>query len=196
MAPRWYAARTEPRAEYQAASQLSRDGFEIFFPRVKTPHPRIGHTDMPLFPGYLFLRCDPEGGSWPLFRPGHRILGWVKFGSEVASLPDAEVSELMARVESINRQGGLWRRYRPGEWVRVLSHGMATVAEVVEESKSPQGRVKVLLEFMGRLVSAQVGWQDLTPIQDEQYPKRRVPRRTRGGGRWIRDAGSPALSTA
>ena len=73
---------------------------------------------------------------------------------------------------------------------------MATVAEVVEESKSPQGRVKVLLEFMGRLVSAQVGWQDLTPIQDEQYPKRRVPRRTRGGGRWIRDAGSPALSTA
>lgn len=193
MALRWYAVRTEPRAEYQAASQLTQDGFDIFFPRVQSPDPRVGHTDLPLFPGYLFLKCDPETEGWPSFRAGHRIANWVSFGGDIAWIPDDDVTKLMERVENINSHGGQWRRYSPGELVQVLSHGMEAVAEVVEEPKSPEGRVKVLLEFMGRVVSAQVAWRDLRPITDNLHRK---PRRTRGKGRWIRgpgfSAGAPA----
>jgi len=103
--------------------------------------------------------------------------------------------QLMERVDQINGQGGLWRRYRPGELVRVLSHGMEATAEVIEEPKSPQGNVKVLMEFMGRLVSAQVTWHDVQPIQDGPQHKLRIPRRTRGRGRWINSIGLPATAT-
>ena len=191
MARRWYIARTKPRAEFLAAEELSRDGFETFFPQVKRPQNRNSHADTPLFPGYLFLRCELDGDRRSSFRQGHHLLGWVGFGGEVPSVPDEVVAALTNRVEALNDQGGLWRRFKPGDKVFVTSSKIQSLAEVVEEAKSPETRVRVLLQFMDRLVSAQVPWQDLQPMegQREGQPdaKARAPRRTRGRGRPIRE---------
>ncbi len=196
MGLQWYVARTEPRAEFMAADELGRDGIEVFFPRIKAPFPRLGHTDTPLFPGYLFLRCDPNAEGWPSFRRKHRIAGWVTFGGEVPCLPDEVMAELMTRWETIKLQGGILKRFPRGQKVRIVGGGMETVAEVLEEAKSPQAPAKVLLHFMGRLIQAQVPWENLQPADDEPMETQRIPRRTRGKGRWIRDNGHRALATA
>ena len=192
---RWYVVRTESRAEYLAAKELNRDGIEVFFPRIKTNQPRNGHYDTPLFPGYLFLRCIPDDESWPTFGPRHRILGWLKFGGEFPWLPNEEVNDLQERAASINHQGGVWRRFRPGERVRVVSRTIQGVAEVVAGTKSPEGRVRVLLEFMGRVVAAQVPWDSIQPLESEPGEPRQLSRRTRGRGRWIQGFGSRATAT-
>ena len=49
-------------------------------------------------------------------------------------------------------------------------------------------------EFMGRLIQAQVPWSDLQPVQDRPPEKARIPRRTRGQGRWVRGFGPGSLS--
>ena len=139
MGPSWYVLLTEPRAEYLAAAELSRDGFEIFFPRVKAAHHRAGHTDEPLFPGYLFLHHDIDSDGWPSFRIAHHVVGWVSFGGVIPSIPDQTITELACRVEAINTSHGLWQRFRPGEMVRVVSGNLDGLAEVVEEAKSPRG---------------------------------------------------------
>ena len=114
------------------------------------------------------------------------MIGWVSFGGDIPSLPDNTVAELMEHWEAVNRQGGLWRRFRPGEKVRVVSHSLEGLAEVVKEAKSPHSRVQVLLQFMGSLVRAHVPWENLQPIEDRLEEKPRPPRRTRGRGRWVR----------
>ncbi|MCE2463810.1 MAG: transcription termination/antitermination NusG family protein [Dehalococcoidia bacterium] len=58
MALKWYVARTRPLAEYAARDHLETAGLEVFMPCARTCTPRLGHEDMPLFPGYLFLRYD------------------------------------------------------------------------------------------------------------------------------------------
>ena len=196
MARRWYIVRTKPRAEYLAAEELGRDGFETFFPRVKSPHNRNSHADTPLFPGYLFLRCELDGDGRSSFQQGHHVLGWVSFGGEVPSVPDEVVSALRERAAAIDRGGGFWRRYRPGEKVRINSNNIESLAEVIEEAKSPQVRVKVLLSFMGRLVSAQVPWENLQPTEDLSGEKLRPARRTRGRGRWIQGFGPLPVASA
>jgi len=197
---RWYVIRTEPRAEYLAANELERDGFEIFFPRLKTPEPRRAHYDTPLFPGYMFIRCDPDDEGWPSFRPAHRVSGWVRLGGEVPSVPDEVVTNLVQRLESVNSGTGFWRRYRAGEKVNVVSRSIQGLAEVVEEPKSPRARVTVLIEFMGRLVQAKIPWQNLRPLEEgyqEGYQAiQRAPRRTRGRSRWIRGFGARAEAGA
>ena len=195
MARQWYIVRTKPRAEYLAAEELGRDGFETFFPQAKSPHNRISHADTPLFPGYLFLRVDLDGDGRYSFHQRHHLLGWVSFGGEIPSVPDEAVSALRERVAAIDSGGGLWRRYRPGEKVRIVSNKIESLAEVIEEAKSPQARVRVLLSFMGRLVSAQVPWENLQPIEEPPMETNRSPRRTRGRGRWIQGFG-PAAAVA
>lgn len=196
MALRWYVVRTEPRGEYLAADELRRDGFEVLFPRAKAPHPRTGHGDVPLFPGYLFLRCNANGEMMPSLARAAHVLGWVRFGGVVPALPDEFVEGLGRRLEAINREGGLWRRFRRGEKVRVVSGSLQNLAEVVEAAKSPRARVRVLMEFMGRVVSAHVPWENLRSIEGELAESYRVPRRTRGRGRWIRGFGSRAAAAA
>lgn len=196
MAAKWYVIRTQPRSEYLAAGELTRDGFEIIFPRVKVVQPRLGHTDMPLFPGYLLIRCCPEAEGWPNFRPGHRVVGWVRFGGEVPSLPDEVVAHLVQRLEAVNAAGGMWRQFQAGEQVEIVSNSLHGPAEVMETAKSSEARVKVLLNFMGRLVSAQVPWEYLRPVEKETIHKGQASRRTRGKGRWVQGFGPRATVSA
>ena len=195
MVRRWYVARTRPRVESLASSELIRDGLEVFLPRINSPLPNGGFTDELLFPGYIFIQCDPETSGWPIFRSEHRLLGWLGFDGVVPALPDKAIDALMGHINDINGEGGLWRRYEVGEMVNVVSSTMSGLAEVLETSKSPQSRVKVLMEFLGQLVPAQVPWENISPLsqQNSNNPSR-APRRTRGRGRWVRGFGpSPAI---
>ena len=201
MAQRWYVIRTKPQCEYVAAGALERDGFEFFFPCVRTRRPRAGRADIPLFPGYIFLRYDPDLPQWPAIRSLPGILGWVRFGSVAPTLPDKDISNLAQRVGDINEEGGLWTRFRKGERVRVVSGKVDSLAELVDEPNSPEARVRVLLEFMGRRISAQVPYSQLQRVSDDLFEAvhRRRLRRTRGGGRWIRGSGpraAPAVGRA
>ena len=195
MVQHWYVVRTEPRSENAAASELRRAGFEALLPSVKTPHPRTGDSEIPLFPGYLFLKCDMESAPQLITLAPH-VSGWVSFGGTVPPLPEEFVPSLMQRLESIGQEGGLWRRFSKGEIVQIAAGNVEGLAEVLEEPKSPRDKARVLMEFMGRLVRAQVPWQDLRPVEDGPIPNHRGPRRTRGRGRWIQGFGQRSLAAS
>ena len=192
MGSRWYVLRTMPRQEHLAEKELRQDGFETFFPTVGRPSQSDNKPDTPLFPGYLFLRCDPEADGWPAFRMAHRVIGWVRFGGVIPSLPEAAIAAIAVQVE--NSGQGLWRRFEKGEKVFVNSAGLECFAEVLEATKSPRSRSKVLLHFMGRLVKAQIPWDELSPVQDHPNERERLSRRTRGRGRWINGNGPRPLA--
>jgi transcriptional antiterminator RfaH len=193
---KWYVLRTEPRSEYLATDELTKDGYEIFFPRVAAVSPRLGREDEPLFPGYLFIRWEITGQGLPTFRPAHRVAGWLNFGGTIPSIPGSDVSRLQERIEEIDHRGGIWHSYQTGEHVRVVSRQFDCLAQVTEQPKSAKGRVRVLLDFMGRLVPTEVPWNNLRPIDDvpdamesiigqNSAANAKRTRRTRGKGRWV-----------
>ena len=194
----WYLIRTRPRSEYKAAAGLERSGYEYYFPKVRTPKPRPGHDDTPLFPGYLFVRYHRNGNGLPPLNRISGLIGWVDFDGAVPEVPDEIIEELSQRIDAINNHGGHWRRFKPGETVQVTSGRMNNLAKVLEEPESPQSRVQVLLNFMGRMVRARVPWRDLEPVNGVpgSYWPSRSPRRTRGRGRWIRGQGPRASEGA
>ena len=194
----WYLIRTKPRCDYIAATALRRHGYELYFPQVRAPWYRSGDKEVPLFPGYLFLRYDTNEPGWPTLSMLPGILNRVRFGGVVPTVPDEVITSLEIRVDAINSEGGLWTRFRRGDRVHVVSGKMEGLAEVVEEPTSPQARVRVLLEFMGRLVPAQVPVGNLSAVDKNTltHGNRGGFRRTRGRGRWIRGVGPRALASA
>jgi transcriptional antiterminator RfaH len=195
MEKRWYVLRTKPNSESLAAANLERQGYELFLPRVTAPQVKHGGYRMvPLFPGYLFLRCADPYYGWPQVQYTPGVLGWVQLGGETPAVPDQVVDELAERVTVINSTGGLWRRFKPGERVVVTSGRLEGLARVLEGPKTPEGRVRVLMEFLGQLVTATVPWEDVQEVQgDSLVSGRKRGRRTRGAGRWIKGFG-PCLA--
>ena len=189
----WYVARTRPRAEHAARACLEAKGIDCFLPCVNRPHPQPGYHNVPLFPGYLFLRWDMwEQGPHPV-REVPQLVGLVTFEGVAPLVPGDVISELRHRVEAINRDGGLWTRFQVGERVHVRLGPAESLAEVVVGAESPREHVRVLLEFLGRQVHAKVPWQDVWLVKDHDLVwdrEARPPRRTRGRGRWIKGYGS------
>ena len=188
MSRRWYVVRTKPQAEYIAADALRQKGYEHFFPTVPMPLRRFGKKEIPLFPGYLFLRCDWDEHHLPAISLLPGVLGWVRFDGATPPISDEIIGDLARRLQAINEGGGTWTRFKPGQTVRLVSGNFESLARVIDEPKSPYSRVRVLMEFMGQFVSAKVPWNDLRMAPEDytgfQSPGRR--RRTRGKGRWIR----------
>ena len=199
MALRWYLARTRSRAEYSARDQLQSIGVDVFMPRVLTLHPRPGRDEAPLYPGYLFLRLDREADHAPDLRMVPRIRGLVSFGGEVPSVDDRVIDAIAERVEAINAGGGLWTSPAHGDQVTVTIGRTEVPAQVVDHNASPRARVRVLLEFFGRQVPAELSagsaaFAGRRPL--DRIVRPRIPRRTRGRGRWIQGYGVRVAESA
>ncbi len=190
---RWYAAYIRPRMEAVTAISLEHAGFQVFAPGIRTHHPTRGITNAPPFPGYLFIRHNLEEHGWPLLNRVPHALGLVQFGGVAAPIPDEVIDDLMRRLDEINSTSGPWNTFRAGDTVRIRSGRLDSLAQVVSEARSPQARVRVLMEFLGQQVYTEVPWHDIWPAKDNAFlgasPPATSIRRTRGHGRWIRGFG-------
>ena len=176
-----------PSTQPRAVSRVPASKCSCRVPRRQKPRP--GHWNTPLFPGYLFLRYDMEKGGLRQLRKMPQLVGMVTFQGTVPPVPDQVISDLAERVETLNAFGGVWTRYRTGERVTVSLGPVESLARVVSGATSPQARVRVLLEFMGRMVEAKVPWRHVQPVGHGSSligdRNGRPRRRTRGRGRWI-----------
>ena len=200
MALAWYVARTNPRAEYLARDQLENKGVEYYLPVVSNQSPRKGRQDAPLFPSYLFLRYDTESPESTSLRAIPGLTGLVNFDGVAPLIPDDVIVHLRQLVAEMNESGGVRSRFKPGDqvWVRWGSGETEDLAEIVADTRSAQGRVRVLIEFLGRLVHGDVPRSSIRPVQDGEPAGNKVRslsrRRTRGNGRWIEGFGTRAAA--
>lgn len=191
----WYVLRTKPRSDRIAFENLEKNGYKVFFPEIDIPITGQMYKRTPLFPGYLFIRLDPQK-SWPLIGLVPGVLGWLRSDGKIPSICDEVISELRERVKFIADDGGLWTKFKPGQIVRVVSGKLEGLARVVEEPRSPESKVKVLLEIMGRHVPSHVPWHHIQLVGSKLNNKvtNRPARRTRGKGRWIKGNGPRELA--
>ena len=199
MALRWYLARARPRGEYAARDQLRSLDVDVFMPTVLTPQPRPGREDAPLYPGYLFLRLDRDEDHADRLRMIPQFAGFVTFGGIAPPVDDHVIEGIAGQVDAVNATGGLWRRPAHGDRVVVTLGGTEIPAEVVDHNASPRARVRVLLEFLGRQVPAELsgGTAARAGFQSPDFvPAPKAARRTRGGRRWIRGYGARATVPA
>ena len=191
----WYVLRTKPRSDRIAFENLEKNGYNVFFPEIDIPITGHMYKRTPLFPGYLFIRLDPQK-SWPLIDLVPGVLGWLRADGKIPFIGDEVISELRERVKFIADDGGLWTKFKPGQIVRVVSGKLEGLARVVEEPRTPESKVRVLLEIMGRHVPSQVPWHHIQVVGSKLNNKatNRPTRRTRGKGRWIKGNGPRKLA--
>ncbi len=89
--PLWYAAYTLPRHEKTVAEQLALRQVETYLPLYLSARRWAGRRrviQLPLFPGYVFVRVSLKERIRALEHPS--VLRLVTFGGRPAPLPDVE----------------------------------------------------------------------------------------------------------
>jgi transcription termination/antitermination protein NusG len=96
---RWYAAYTLPRHEKAVADRLIQQKVESYLPlysAVRFWNHRRMEVELPLFPGYVFVKMFLADRGRILSRPG--IIRLVSFSGSPAVLPDEEMERLQSSL--------------------------------------------------------------------------------------------------
>lgn len=148
---KWYLAQLKPNSHAIALRNLARQGFEAFLPMHDTTvrtRGRFVSRSKPLFPGYIFVSLDVNGGSWRSVNATQGITKIVSFGNKPAEIPLQFVQELKCRCDDEGRFNQD-EKLKEGDEV-VVTYG--PFADVVGRilSISEDQRVWLLLDLLGQ----------------------------------------------
>ena len=164
--PRWYAAYTWSRHEKHVAHQFHQRSIEYYLPTYKTVHRwKNGNAqlELPLFPGYIFVRIPLKERIRPLQVPG--VVRLVGFNGRPAPLPDGEIQALI----DLSAQGLRAEPYKyltVGKRVRIHA-GPLTGLEGILVRKKSSFRVVVSVDLIMRSIVVDVDASDLEPLPAE-----------------------------
>lgn len=167
----WYAAYTCANHEKQVATQLDVRAVEHFLPlysSVRRWKDRRVTLDLPLFPGYVFIRLALQERLRVLEIPG--VVRLVGFNGQAAALPDEEMEILRSGLsQSLRAEPHPFLTV--GRRVRITGGPFAGLEGVLKRKKSSV-RVVVTLELIQRSVAVDV---DVADVQAVVGGKRAVP---------------------
>lgn len=158
----WFALYTKPHKEYLVRDALQGQGVEVYLPEIGVVTRRRGRREKkPFFPHYLFARLDLGDSLMAKVRWTLGLRRIVSAGGRPVPVPDEVIAALrqrLATAEVEERKGP-----RKGDAVRVVHGPFEGLEALFDRRLSPAGRVRVLLELMGRLVAAELDEEDLAP---------------------------------
>lgn len=160
---RWYAAYTSANHEKRVASQIEQKSLEHFLPlyrSVRRWSDRKVDLQLPLFPGYVFVRIALRDRLEVLQTPGVSKL--VGFNGSPAPLKDEEISALKMSLSSgVRAQPCPY--LAPGRRVRIQAGPLSGLEGVVLRRK---GRLQVVvsLDLLQRSVAIDLDLADVKAI--------------------------------
>ena len=147
---RWYVVKSKPRAEREAAEQLTRQDYRVVLPELIQPRKRWEA----LFPSYLFVQPADETHSIAPVRSTLGVSQLVRFGTTHATVPYQVVQDALAIARWMSqRDEAVVHGLTAGTPVMMVEGPLKGLQGLV--TASAQDRVFVLLEIMGREVTVQ-----------------------------------------
>jgi transcription antitermination factor NusG len=160
----WFALYTISRHEKRVAQHLSQRQIEFYLPLYQTKRKWSDGSrvtlNLPLFPGYLFIRIRRNERSRVLNVPGAlAVVGGM--GGGPAALPDATIDALRRGLDL--RSAEPHPLMTAGRRVRIRSGALAGLEGVVVRSKNSY-RVVLTLEHIMQSFAVEVDVEDLEPL--------------------------------
>jgi transcription antitermination factor NusG len=157
--PYWYAAYTSPRHEKKVLRHLEARSIQTFLPLYSSNrqwNERRAVVDLPLFPGYLFVRirsCDRIG---VLEIPG--VLDIVGANGRLLAVPDDHIEGIRAALQSRNLQPHPF--LRAGGRIRIKSGPLRGLEGVIVREPR-QLRMIVSIDSIQRSFRVELDARDL-----------------------------------
>ncbi len=164
----WAVVNTQPHREAMAFAHLTRQGFEVYYPKMikKVRSGRVTiDAPRPMFPGYAFVRWDDSVHRWRAILSTRGVKTLVCCGDQPSFIANDFIDGLMEReIEGvIQRPSG---KFQIGQSVRMSGgpfDGLVSKVIGLEE----HDRVIVLMQMLQRQVRVKVDVGRVHAIKDD-----------------------------
>ncbi len=167
----WFCIRAKPRQEAVAVRNLRAIGeIEILFPRVRRTrrgHEKNREVVEPLFPGYIFVKFNPEEYHGSV-RSTRGVLHLVTQGGQAVDVPLKVITEL----QTLGPDGILSMldtELKVGTKVRIIRGIFSGSEGEVIKLATPQKRIAILMSLLGAEQSVDLAVDDIQEIQTEDH---------------------------
>lgn len=183
IAPQWFAAYTLPNHEKRVARQLGERDIAHYLPvyeSVRQWKDRKMRLEMPLFPGYVFVRLALQNRLRVVQVPS--VIRLVGFGSEPVAIPEAELTAIRTCLDHrcrVEPHAVLQR----GQRVRITRGALAGTEGILARKKGIS-RLVLSVGLIMRAVAVEVNIADVEPIRSpasNALPVPPTPRSSRTG---------------
>ena len=163
LAPQWFAAYTLPNHEKRVARQFTERAIPHYLPLYESLRrwkDRKMRLEMPLFPGYIFVRMSLQHRLRIVQVPS--VTRLVGFGGEPAAIPE---NELMAIRTCLDRHCKMepHRLLQAGQRVRILRGPLIGIEGTLLRRKGIS-RLVLSIGLIMRAVAIEVSIADVEPI--------------------------------
>ena len=166
----WFAVRVKSRSEKSVAAIARYNGFEQFLPLYRSRRrwsDRVKSLDLPLFPGYVFCRIDPECRLQLLTVPGVQYI--VGAGKTPLPVNNAEIAALQVAAQS-GLPAEPWPFLRAGQRVLLEDGPLAGLEGLLVEIRKNY-RLLLSVTLLNRSVAVEIDRDWVTPLRE---PSRKI----------------------
>ena len=161
----WFCLKSQPKREHIAAAHLRQMAeLEVFSPRLRFKRATTRGArwfEESMFPGYLFARFQ-FAAACKRVRSAMGITQILQFGDHYARIDDAVIESL--RVQSGPDEIAVVNYdIKDGDKVRITDGSLSGLEAVVTQILSGRERVRLLLDFLGREIHAEVSVTAILP---------------------------------
>jgi transcription elongation factor/antiterminator RfaH len=161
----WYSLHTRSRFENVVYDSLSKKSFESFLPKIKVKSKRRDRNtmiDVPLFPGYIFVRTDLSPVEHLEILKTIGAVSLIGNRKGPVAVPDENIDSLKIMVNSDATvvTGNIINK---GEKVIVVYGPFAGLTGVFARYKG-QGRVVVNIDALGQSASVEINQEDIEKL--------------------------------
>ena len=167
----WFCLKSKPRQEAVAVRNLKAVGdIDIFFPRIRRTrrgHEKNKEVIEPLFPGYIFIKFNPEDLHGTV-KSTRGVLHLVSKNSKAVEVDNKVIEELKA----LGPEGVLSmldEELKVGTKIKVIRGIFAGSEGEVLKLATPQKRIAVLLTLLGAPQSVEMPLDDVAEDKDESF---------------------------
>jgi transcription termination/antitermination protein NusG len=160
--PKWHALHTRSNFEVRVANQLTASGIENYLPSFEEVHQwkdRKRKIQVPLFPGYLFVRFGSGSPHRVRVLQSSGVVGIVGTPGRDEAVAEQEIESIRTALEARLRcQPHPF--LREGDWVRVKRGALKNIEGYLVRHKN-QARLVISVSVLGQAVSVELDTADV-----------------------------------
>jgi transcription antitermination factor NusG len=162
---RWYALKTRSRHEKVVAHQLQNQDITTFLPLIPQVHrwsDRKKMVQVPLFPGYAFVRVVPSAAEYVRILRVHGVSNFVGVRGQATPIPEKQIVDIQLLLTS-NAAYSICPFLKVGQKVRIRG-GCLDGVEGLLLARNGDRNLLISVEPMQRSLAVNIEGYDVEPI--------------------------------